>query len=102
MTDPVLSLISLAKKSHHLVSGEFQTMEALMSMEAKLVIVSEDASENTKKKFSDKTKYRNVPMVCFETKENLGHAIGQKERAVIGITDRGFSESIRKKLENRG
>ena len=44
----VFSLLGLAMKARQLVSGEFQTQEAVKQQNAKLVIISEDASENTK------------------------------------------------------
>ena len=49
--DSVLSLAGLAKKAGKIAAGEFQTENAVKSGKASLVIVSEEASENTKKKF---------------------------------------------------
>ena len=48
----VLSLLGLAIRGHNLVSGEFQTENAVKSGHAMLVIVAEDASANTKKFFT--------------------------------------------------
>ncbi len=81
-----------------LKSGEFATMEAIRKKTAQLVIVSEDASENTIKQFSDKCKYYNVPIVFFGDMESLGHAIGKEVRTSMAITDKGLSESLRKNL----
>ena len=46
----VLSLVGLATKAGRTVSGEFSTEKAVKSGQAGLVIVSEEASDNTKKK----------------------------------------------------
>ena len=51
--DKVLSLISLATKAGRCASGEFLTESETKSGRAGLVVVAEDASENTKKKFRD-------------------------------------------------
>ena len=47
----VLSLLGLSKKAGRLVSGEFSTETAVKTGKACLVLVSREASENTKKKF---------------------------------------------------
>ncbi len=51
--DRVLSLIGLATKAGKCASGEFMTENETKSGKAALVIVAEDASDNTKKKFRD-------------------------------------------------
>jgi ribosomal protein L7Ae-like RNA K-turn-binding protein len=81
-----------------LKSGEFSVLEAIRHGTAELVIISEDASDNTKKMFSDKCSYYNVPVEFFGDKEELGHAIGKEVRTSLAITDDGFAQSIRKNL----
>ena len=51
----VYSLLGIAMRGRNLVSGEFQTLEAVKKGSAALVIIAEDASDNTAKKFSDKS-----------------------------------------------
>ena len=94
----VYSLLSLSMRAGKVKSGEFATMEAIRGKTAFLVIVSEDASDNTVKQFSDKCKYYNVPIAFFGDKESLGHAIGKGVRTSLAITDKGLSESLRKNL----
>ncbi|MCI9220167.1 MAG: hypothetical protein HFH94_10590 [Lachnospiraceae bacterium] len=57
----VLSLLGIAMKGRNLVSGEFQTLDAIRNGSAMLVIVAEDASGNTRKLFTDKCSYYGVP-----------------------------------------
>ena len=45
--DRVLSMLGIAAKSGNVVSGEFSTEKAVKSGNAFLVIVSDEASENT-------------------------------------------------------
>ena len=49
----VYSFLGLAMKAGKIASGEFQVEHAVKSGNAALVIVTEDASENTRKKFSN-------------------------------------------------
>ena len=59
--DKVLSMLGIAAKSGNVVSGEFSTEKAVKSGQAYLVIVSSEASENTKKSFFNMTDFYHVP-----------------------------------------
>ena len=80
----VLSMLGLAAKAGKVASGEFSTEKEVKSGNACLVIVAEDASDNTKKLFRNMCKYYEVPMEIFATKEELGQWIGKAYRASIG------------------
>ena len=95
-----LSMISLATKAGKTVSGEFCTEKEVKSGLAELVIVAEDASENTKKLFCDKCSFYKVPVITMGTKEELGHAIGKEFRASVAILDEGFAGAVMKKIES--
>ena len=75
------------------------TEKAVKSYGARLVIVGEDASDNTKKMFADMCKFYDVPMFIFGTKEELGHAMGKELRASLAVTDQGFAKSLTKLLK---
>lgn len=92
-------MLGLATRSRNLVSGEFSTETAVKSHKAKLVIVGVDASQNTKKMFTNSCIFYKVPIYFFGTKEELGHAIGKEARASLAVTDGGFADSIKKYLE---
>ena len=97
--DRILSLLGLAIKSGNLVSGEFMTEKAVKGRKAHLVIVSEEASDNTKKKFSNMCSFYEVPLYFYETMEELGHCIGKTFRASLAVTNEGLAKSIISKLE---
>ena len=59
--DKVLSLVGLATKAGKTVSGEFMTEREVKSGRAALVILAEDSSENTRKKFCNMCEYYEVP-----------------------------------------
>ena len=95
----VLSMIGLAQKAGKTASGEFSTENAVKDGSACLVIISEDASANTKKLFTDKCSFYEVPIYTLGTKEMLGKAIGKEMRASLAVTDPGLSDSIMKHLQ---
>lgn len=97
--DQVLSMIGLATKAGKLVSGEYMTDKMIKTGKAYLVIVAEDASENTRKEFSDSCSYYHVPIVIYGTKESLGHAMGKQIRASLAVTEAGFAKEIMKRVE---
>lgn len=81
-----------------LVSGDESVMKAIRSGSAKLVIVAEDASDNTLKKFTDKCRYYDVPIVQCCSRNELGRSIGREHRAVVAVTDQGFARMIQSVL----
>lgn len=95
----IFSFLGLAMKSGSIKSGEFSTEKAVKSGNASLVIVAEDASENTKKMFRNMCVFYQVPLHVFGSKAELGHAIGKETRASLAVTDAGFANSINSKLE---
>ena len=95
----ILSTISLAMKAGKVSSGEFCTEKDIKSGMAALVIVADDASDNTKKKFQNMCEFYEVPIYFYGDKDTLGHAIGREFRASLAITDPGFAKGIAKHLE---
>lgn len=100
-SDKALSLLGIAARANHIASGEFQTEHAVKSGEAYLVMVANDASENTKKKFRSMCEYYRVPMEIYATRDELGHCIGKEFRASLAVTDKGLAESVEKKLADK-
>ena len=97
--DKILSLLSLATKAGRTKSGGFQTEQAVKTGTAFLVIVTEDASENTKKKFRNMCSFYEVPIYFYGDKDTLGHAMGKQFRASLAVLDEGFAKGIRKHLD---
>ena len=98
----ILSLISMATKAGMTVSGEFMTERETKCGTACLVIVANDASDNTKKKFRNMCEFYQVPICFYGDKDTLGHAMGKEFRASLAILDEGFAKGIMKQLNNGG
>lgn len=100
MHDKILSLLGLATKSGNVVSGEFMVEKTVKARAAKLVIVATDASDASKKSYTDMCTFYKTPIYFYGTKESLGHCIGKEMRASVAITEQGFAGSIEKKLKD--
>ena len=101
----ICSLMGLSMRQGAVESGSFLAEKSIKGGTAKLVIIAEDASDNTKKDFTDMCTYYHVPFCVFGTKDTLGHAIGKEFRVVMALTNPGLSEKISEQiktlLENR-
>ena len=63
-----------------------------------LLILAEDASANTAKKFRNMCAYYRVPLVSFLDKEDLGRAVGRDYRACLAVLDENLAREIRQQL----
>ena len=96
----ILNLIGLATKAGKIGSGEFMTEKSVKAGKASLVIVSEEASDNTKKMFTNMCTYYKVPIYFFGEKSELGHAMGKEMRASLAMLDKGLADATQKQLKN--
>lgn len=100
MNDKFYSLLGLAARAGKVKTGDTAVMKDIRSQTLRLVIVAGDASENTQKKYNDKSSYYRVPYRITGTREMLGHALGKGERVTVGITDEGFAKKLISLLDN--
>ncbi len=77
------------------------SMKAKESKRARLVLVSSDASEGTKRRLGFKAEFFEVPLrVVDVTAQTLGDALGKSYAPVaVAILDAGFAEQILKAIE---
>ena len=99
MRNRVFQMLGIAAKSGNVVSGEFSTEKAVKTGHAYLVIVSEEASFNTKKMFTNMTDFYGVPMYAFGTKEELGRCSSKEFRASLAVTDENLANAVEAKLK---
>lgn len=94
----IYKLLGLMMKSRNILSGSFMTERAIKDGSAKLVIVSNDAAENTKKLFRNKCEFYQIPFYIFGESDKLGKAIGKEARVSLAVTDGGFADTLEKLL----
>ncbi len=94
MNDKLLSILGFVQKSGNLVSGEQSCIVAIKKKLIKLVIVTEDASDNTKQKFAKLCKKNSIPYYIVGMSEDFSFAIGKQSRTIYAVKDRGFANKI--------
>ncbi|MDV2580643.1 YlxQ family RNA-binding protein [Alkalibacillus haloalkaliphilus] len=94
MSHNYLNLLGLAFRARKITLGEEAIIDAIRSQQAKLVIIAEDASQNTSKKLTDKCRSYNVPFRIADDRNTLSQAIGKQGRVAIAVNDEGFSNKL--------
>ncbi len=95
-----ISMISLGMRAGKVRGGEFASEEAVKNGKAFLLIIAEDASANTKKKFENMCAWYEVPALTYGSKESLGRAIGKDPRATLAVYDEGFAKAIAENIRS--
>lgn len=85
--------LGFAMKAGKVASGEFSADRALKRNDAKLIVLDNEASDNTKKRWRDACESRGVPIIMIR---EMGDAIGKDARMVAAVTDKGFSAMVLK------
>lgn len=87
-------MLGLSMRAGKLAYGSDMCEEKLKFHKIKMLIVAEDASDNTKRRFNDLCTKYNVDYICFGTIDMLSKYIGKENKAVLGIMDLNFSSRI--------
>lgn len=77
--------------------GADSVEEGIIKRKVKLVIISKDSSERTKNKFIEICEKNKLPVIIDWDIESLSKAIGKNNKAILGIKDTNFADSIQKK-----
>ncbi len=87
-------LLGLATRARLAVAGTEATEQAVHRQKARLVIIAEDAADNTRQQFLRQCQLADVPYRQFGSKAELGHWTGHEARAVVAIIDQGFASRL--------
>lgn len=82
----LLNFIGIAKRAGKIVTGQDLLLAGIRKSEVKFLFMACDTGKSTKKKFTDKTTFYQVPLDTQFTKTELSDSIGMN-RTLIGITD---------------
>lgn len=87
----LLGALGLAMKAGALVCGTNNVLDVIRKGKAKLVLLANDISENTRKLLTDKATYRKIRIVTLPfSMAELGAALGKAETSSAAITDINF------------
>jgi len=98
----IYSFIGLARKAGGVAAGDSAAEYAIKRGRAACVIVAQDASPNTTKKFGYLCGSRSIKIINFGTKQRLGQVLGKEAHSVVAITDRRFSERLEEMIKESG
>lgn len=90
----ILSLLGLASRARKVLTGD-TLLKSIKQKKVEIVLIANDASDNTKKKFMDKCHYYHIPYYLFSNVDHLSIAIGKDNRVCVGICDKGFAMKIK-------
>ncbi|NNA37638.1 50S ribosomal protein L7ae [Pseudomonas lundensis] len=97
----IYSFLGLCQRAGKVVSGEVGVSTNLKKRKLKLVIIAEDASENTKKTYINESKKYNVSLIILGDKVSLGNTIGKEYRSIVGIKDKNMAENLMRIYSNK-
>lgn len=92
MNKQVQSLIGIAYISKNISFGD-DVVTMLQKSKSKLILVSDQASENTKNKYFQKAYFYNIPCYIIDDLI-LNHGLGKKNIKVISINNQAFAAKI--------
>lgn len=88
------NFLGLAKRSRNIIEGYSKCNEERNRRKLHLFIISNDASDSSKRKFINHCKINNVTYIEDFSKEELGEAIGRPEIKIIAVTDKNMADKL--------
>ena len=95
----VYSAIGMANRAGALVTGTETCLRAVRAGIVKIVVLSEEASENTRKKVFNACRAKNIPCIEYGKGGMLGKMTGKSHRIVVGVRDKNLSRLILSKMQ---
>ncbi len=87
-------MLGMAARMRAVVFGEGAVKDSLRRGDAKLVIVAEDASDNTKKKFRNSCEFYSTRILEISDRFTLGRQTGREFAVVLAVTNAGIAENM--------
>lgn len=84
----------LASRAGKIVCGADAVKESIIFKKVFVVIIAEDASLTTREKFLRYASENNIQAFVFGNIDENSRAIGKKNKAIIALKDKNFSNAI--------
>lgn len=94
------NFLGLAKRSGSIIEGYSKCNEQRNRIQLYLFIISDDASDSTRRKFVNHCTQKNIPYIENFSKEELGYAIGREEVKVLAISDQNIAKKLLELYKN--
>ena len=100
--DKFFNFLGLAKRAGNIVEGYSRCDEQRNKKDFFLIIISDDASNSTRKKFKNHCIAKNIRLIEDFSKEELAHATGKNQVAILLIKNRSLAQQILKTINQKG
>lgn len=94
-----MAILGLCMKAGKLAYGSDMCEEKVKYKQVSLLIIAEDASANTKEKFSRIAEQNHIKIYFYGTIDELSHQVGKNNKAVYGIMDQNFAKKLNQLFE---
>ncbi len=98
----ILGMLGISAKAGKIVCGTDATIDEIERHKVGLVIVAENASEKTQKNIKFICDKNKVTILKFGNIDEISKAIGNNNKAIIGIKSKSLSEEIEKLIKENG
>ena len=92
--DKFFNFLGLAKRAGNIVEGYSRCDEQRNKKDFFLIIISNDASNSTRKKFKNHCIAKNIELIEDFSKEQLGSPIGREEVKVLAVLDKNMAQKL--------
>jgi len=98
--DKLLSMLGMARKAGKTALGADDILSQINKRKCCFVLISEDLSENSKKKIVNACEYNKIEYInTTYSKEKMGKAVGLIEVSAAGFTEKGFAQAAKKLID---
>lgn len=94
INNKICGLLGLARRAGKLTFGTEACLQEIDKNRVNLIIIATDAAERTKMNFKNICSEKEIPIFEILSIEEMSKAIGQSNKAVVGIKDINFSKEI--------
>ena len=98
MRKKIHSYLGFAQKSGNMLSGYNTCEMAISRHKARLILLTSDVGENTRKKFIKLARDAGIPVYVYGDSSEVPVYTGNEGKGVFGITDSHFASIIEKKI----
>ncbi|MDI3281345.1 MAG: ribosomal L7Ae/L30e/S12e/Gadd45 family protein [Bacillota bacterium] len=99
--DKVMSLLGFGRRARRVLSGEEGIRRAVLRRRARLLVVAEDASPQSRAMYQRLARAGGVSCTIYGRKEELGRALGTSARSAVAILDAGLASAVVQEIGRR-
>lgn len=92
MIDKFLNMMGLCARAGKCLYGETACLNGIRMGKVELMVIDENTSDNTRKRFTDACTFRSIPLITCS--QDIGNAVGKPGRKLIAVSDKAFAKML--------